>query len=411
MKISFLDPIVWDYNVQTPLTQPLGGSQSALCYLASQLARRGHDVSLTNNTTTTGDYNGVRCVRWAEGANTISLNRADVVIVLNAIWALKLRGAGVRVPLVLWAHNPHYESLVQSLGHSEERDAWTGFAFVSRWMSENYIRSFAISPERSRVLHNGIAQPFADEQPAQPWFMEHSDPVLFYTSLPNRGLSVLLEAFPAVQHTFPNARLRIYSGMSNYRIAPEQDRYQSLYERSRKMWGVEYHEPIGQVQLARELTGAAALVYPATVAETFCLAAAEAMALGALLLTTPLGALPELFGKFAFMVDAGILSHSNLSVPLDLSQRMDMIRRLWRHAAERVGKKQLSPRRKLVDAYSALVIDALEAARRDPEVASERRKAQIDFIKTHYAWPRVATEWVTWLEELVGGSADSPNPG
>jgi glycosyltransferase involved in cell wall biosynthesis len=409
MKIAFLDPIVWDYNVDTPLTQPLGGSQSALCYLAAQLARMGHEVSLINNIAATADYSGVRCVRWAEGGNARLLNRADVVIVLNITWGQRLRAAGVRAPLILWSHNPHNESLVQGLGNGDERNAWTGFAFVSRWMSENYIRWFAIPPERARVLHNGIARPFEEQELVEPWFMRHSEPVLVYTSVPNRGLNLLLDAFPAVRAAFPDARLRIFSGMSLYRAGSDQDPYQSLYERSRTMQGVEYHEPIGQAQLARELAGAAALAYPTTVAETFCLAAAEAMALGAMLLTTRLGALPELFGEFAHMVDADIESHTNTGSRPDQLSPMRMIRRIWRYAAARVGSKPLSPRQKLATAYSALVIDALEAARRDPEGANERRKAQIAFIKTHYNWPRSAAEWITWLEGLIGGSADVPN--
>ena len=42
MNWVFLDFIRWDYDVATPRERPLGGSQSALCYLAAALARRGH---------------------------------------------------------------------------------------------------------------------------------------------------------------------------------------------------------------------------------------------------------------------------------------------------------------------------------------------------------------------------------
>ena len=41
MNIAFLDSIGWDYDVSTPYERPLGGSQSALAYLAAELARRG----------------------------------------------------------------------------------------------------------------------------------------------------------------------------------------------------------------------------------------------------------------------------------------------------------------------------------------------------------------------------------
>src|SRR5688572_33444330 len=34
MNWIFLDGIPWDYDIETPLVRPLGGSQSCLCYLA-----------------------------------------------------------------------------------------------------------------------------------------------------------------------------------------------------------------------------------------------------------------------------------------------------------------------------------------------------------------------------------------
>ena len=87
---------------------------------------------------------------------------------------------------------------------------------------------------------------------------------------------------------------------------------------------------------------------------------------------------------------------------------MDIVSRIWRRATR---KKLISPRQKMAEAFGAMVIGALEAARDDPEAANERRRAQIDFIKTHYTWQRAATEWLTWLEKLVGSSIEGSNSG
>lgn len=46
MRLTFVDPCRWDYDVDTPFERPLGGSQSALAYLTAALAGRGHDVVL-----------------------------------------------------------------------------------------------------------------------------------------------------------------------------------------------------------------------------------------------------------------------------------------------------------------------------------------------------------------------------
>ena len=62
MNIAFLDSIGWDYDVSTPYERPLGGSQSALAYLAGELARRGSRVTLYSGTSRPGEVMGVTCV-------------------------------------------------------------------------------------------------------------------------------------------------------------------------------------------------------------------------------------------------------------------------------------------------------------------------------------------------------------
>src|SRR4029078_13648770 len=60
MRILFIDPSRWQYTVDAPYERPLGGSQSALCYLAAELAQLGHSVTLINGITTESESRGVR---------------------------------------------------------------------------------------------------------------------------------------------------------------------------------------------------------------------------------------------------------------------------------------------------------------------------------------------------------------
>ena len=365
MRIAFLDPVGWDYDIDTPLTQPLGGSQSALCYLAAEFAALGHDVTLINHIATRRESQGVVCLPWSEATN-MDLNQADVVIVSNAGKGSRLRMDSVRAPLVLWTGHPHTQRAVQRLQNAEERDAWTGFAFVSSWQCENYVKSFAIPPQRVRVLHNGIGRPFAEQEPLRPWFLQRSAPVLAYTSVPSRGLNVLLNAFPAIQVAFPDARLRVYSNMSIYRIPPEKDPFRALYHRSQQMHGVEYVGPVSQTQLAGELANTAIIAYPATVAETFCLAIAEGMALGASIITTRLGAIPELYGEFPRMLEIS------------------------------------DDRARLAEEFGSVSVDAIRSILADPDREYSRRKTQIEFIRSRYCWSLIAPQWLIWLDELLG---------
>ena len=91
--------------------------------------------------------------------------------------------------------------------------------------------------------------------------------------------------------------------MQVYQISPEADRYRDLYETARNMAGVEYIGSVSQTQLAQDLPQMAALAYPSNFAETSCIAVTEAMAAGAAVYTTRLGALPETTGMHATMID------------------------------------------------------------------------------------------------------------
>src|SRR3954468_9535850 len=83
MYVAFLDLIGWDYDVATPYERPLGGSQSALCYLAAELARQGHRVALVSGTSRPGRGRGVECLTDKDTSAAWLAQPFDAVVVLN----------------------------------------------------------------------------------------------------------------------------------------------------------------------------------------------------------------------------------------------------------------------------------------------------------------------------------------
>src|SRR4051794_5961386 len=116
MNVVFTDPANWDYDVTTPLHRPLGGSQSALCYLASALAARGNRVSLVNSIGQPGELGGVHCYNRDHIAADV-LDGCRGVVLLNgpADFGLKFRGMiPLSVPLILWTQVAHNQRGVQA---------------------------------------------------------------------------------------------------------------------------------------------------------------------------------------------------------------------------------------------------------------------------------------------------------
>lgn len=370
MRLAFLDPdpTPYEYDTVTPLLRPFGGSQSALCYLAAELVRLGHDVTILNETSKPKrDANGVSILpRVHATADSFLMKRFDAIIVLNLAIGNILRNAlNFNVPLVLWTGHAPDQKAVESLSRSEEREAWHGYVFVSHWQAAAYQRAFSIPPDKTRVLHNGIAPAFAAVPIRQPWYARGDDPVLAYTSTPFRGLSCLLDAFPAIRKVIPNVRLRVFSSMAVYNVPADQDNYRDIYERCGRMEQVEYVGSISQSQLSGEMSQCAALAYPSVFEETFCISAAEALASGASLLATNCGALPSLFGEYGEFID----------LSSDLNE--------------------------FVSSYSSLVIESLRKDLAEPEERQIRRQANADAVRSRFSWPSLARSWINWLDSRL----------
>ncbi|MBP2302746.1 tetratricopeptide repeat protein [Azospirillum picis] len=367
-SIAFIDPTRGDYTPDTPRRQPLGGSQSALCYLTERLADAGATVTLVNGTRTPEVVRGVRCVPMAS-MSLDTLCGFDVVILLNGCapdLVSRLRAAPGERRLVLWTQHAADEPAMRGLEAPALRACWDGFAFVSRWQMETYHAAFGIEPARSVVLRNGTAPAFAglfaaDESvlATKPW-----PPVLAYTSAPFRGLSVLLDSLPRIRAALPGTRLRVFSSLEGYQVTADADPYRALYQRCRDTEGVEYVGALAQTDLADELRATTGLAYLNRFAETSCIAAMEAMAAGCVVVSSQLGALAETTDGFARLIP----------VPADPTE----------HALR----------------FAEAVTDTFGSLHGDRPAWDRLLREQVDHATATMGWNGRARDWLDWLEDL-----------
>ncbi|MCM8738508.1 tetratricopeptide repeat protein [Azospirillum sp. A1-3] len=367
-SIAFIDPTQGDYTPDTPRRQPLGGSQSALCYLTEQLGAAGLAVTLVNGTRTPGVVRGVRCVPMAQ-MSFDALCGFAVVVLLNSCapeLVSRLRTAPGERRLVLWTQHAADEPAIRDLADPALRACWDGIAFVSQWQMETYRTAFALEPARCAVLRNGIAPAFAglfqaDESvlAAKPW-----PPVLAYTSAPFRGLSVLLDSLPHIRAALPGTRLRVFSSLAGYQVPADADPYHPLYQRCRDTEGVEYVGALAQTDLADELKAATSLAYLNRFAETSCIAAMEAMAAGCLVVSSQLGALAETTNGFARLIP----------VPAEPAE----------HALR----------------FAEAVTGALGSLREDRPAWERRLREQVNHATATMGWAGRAQDWQDWLGTL-----------
>ncbi len=306
MNIVFLDFIPWDFDVETPLHRPLGGSQSAMCYLATALARRGHRVSLVNHIAQPRRVANVDCHSLGNLPATV-LGSCDAAIVLNGPGdhGARLRShLSKNALLILWTQHAHDQPAMTSLAQPEIRGSWDYIVCISDWHRHMMTQTYALDPNRTAVLRNAISPRFENLFADQADLARNKSGVctLAYTSTPFRGLQPLTDIFPDVHREFPATELRIYSSMQVYQVSAEQDQHRVLYEKCQTTPGIRYVGSVSQTRLAEELKTASFLAYPNTFPETSCIAVMEALAAGMHVVSSHLGALPETGLGFATLV-------------------------------------------------------------------------------------------------------------
>ncbi len=380
MHIAFVDFIAWDYTIDAAYQRPLGGSQSALCYLAEQLASRGHEVQLINNAALAGVSRGVVCLPLAKARPEV-WQKFDVVVMLNAV----KQGLAIRpllrpdAKLIAWLQHADDQPAVRGLANAEFREAFDRFAFVSQWQRGRFEEVFGILAERSGVMRNAIGPAFrglvrrrgqaqfahgaSQIEPVPSCSLQPTAFRLAYTSTPFRGLDLLVHAFPAIRKEAPGTTLRVYSSMQVYQTPSEKDQaqYGALYQLCRDTPGIEYIGSLPQAELAKQLVEADVLAYPNHFAETSCIAVMEAMAAGCFVMTSTLGALPETTAGFGRLLPVG-------DSWLDYTDR-----------------------------FIEEMVKLLDEMRKQPAKFEAELARQVEFVNAEYDWTKRAVEWEEWL--------------
>ncbi len=276
------DGIVFDGT--TPETGPLGGAESALVCLAETLAARGHRVSIRNRCPGPLEH---KKVHWAPLDHPV-YDPVDLYVANRNAMLLGRYPEAKRT--VFWIHNPA-QFLVKP------RYLWPLWRHRPAIIfSGDYHRStypgWAPSGDRL-IIPYGIDPVFLEGTPRPP-----PPPHAIFTSNPLRSLDWLLELWQhRIYPQVPDAELHVFSGQRTYGSAGDAKapRMAEVLGRANALKGdgVILKEPVSKGDLVAALTTARVMLYRGDPGETFCLALAEAQAMGVPAVVQPIGAVPE----------------------------------------------------------------------------------------------------------------------
>lgn len=250
---------------------PLGGVESAVVQLAEALAARGHAVSVHGDQPRRATRKHVEWIPHAEGLPW----RADLFIAnRDHEWLTAVPFARRRV---LWLHNPGWK--IDSLAYRWKLALLPATAVVLGGYHRGTCPAW-LKADRIETIPLGLSDAFlqAAERPAPA-------PRSIFTSNPSRNLDWLLALWAArISPAIPAAALDLFSGPEVYQMTSGTgfNAMGAILARAEGMaaCNVRRHRPVGRDALIGHLLEARVMLYRGHEEETFCLALAEAQALG-----------------------------------------------------------------------------------------------------------------------------------
>lgn len=198
---------------------------------------------------------------------------------------------------VLWQHLYTDQMNTFEMQNPKFVNSIQHYVYVSNWQLDQFKIKYNIEDCSNTVIKNAI-------QPIE-FINKPTDKLrLIYTSMPNRGLEVLLNAFEILNRN--DVELVIYSSNIIYGKGYNTSvaaQYDKLFHRCKTMKNVIYKGYAMNQAVRKAVQSAHIFAYPSIFPETSCLSAIEAGAAGCKIVTTNYGALPETCDKWATYVD------------------------------------------------------------------------------------------------------------
>ena len=323
MKIAIIDIIGLPYDGTTVFNQGLGGSESAVTFMARELANIGFSVTVFNNCNIDqarpGIYDNVDYRPLADMANR---QQFDIVVSSRTV-----------IPFVDVIDYPklqddrafalqHYDLYNNVVAHAKMRILWMHDTFC---LGDNLIEELAVSNRitnifalsdfhlsyvtncnhgRRRNFEVLKRKMFATRNGANCYVPEvdiaAKDRNLFvYNASVTKGMIPLVnEIWPRVKAQIPEARLKVIGGYYRFSSqsepdAQEQDWRRMVADPKYANWGIEFLGVIPQRQIGEILSQANFMIYPCAFPETFGISILESLLYNTPVITCRFGAAEE----------------------------------------------------------------------------------------------------------------------
>lgn len=361
------------------------GTDGSTIVVAEQLAAKGHDVVILSERLEPHleieyakmgrHFNPGKKVRGVTYSNfeLENVQNREFDILINSLWFQKYKELPVKITkgVIYWCHMQWIYGIEELRTFARDNNLNLGFVNISQWekrmnapIIDDTLRKF---PEtKTTIIPNPIMDDMINEVLASnPIRKPHK--FVFHAAWA-RGGNVAVKAVRELD--FPDSEFHAFDYLMC--THPHEDKF---FNR---------HNGVDKKTLFTHIAESEYFIYPLYTPyqdvhkDTFSCVVAEAIALGATVVTYPLGALPEYFGEFCQWLDspkdANLVEMQNEPLSKDLDG-------------------------KFTCTYN--IVDKIRYLEANPQIKADLRAKGKDYIYEQFNAEKVGKMWGNFIDELV----------
>ncbi len=199
-------------------------------------------------------------------------------------------------------NDPMYEHLRSNDWSSDRIEK---VIFVSHWQREMFqLNDYNIPLEKSLTIHNAVEPANCNEDKwKEPAKGEEKIFRIVYTSTPQRGLEILLQACHMLRNRRSDFILEVFSGFDIYGFYNKNKPFEPLFKQMNKTDWVVNHGVQSNEMVRDVLKDSHIFCLPSIWPETSCMAVMEGMYAGNMVVASAFGALPETISNCGICYD------------------------------------------------------------------------------------------------------------
>ncbi|HSX19949.1 MAG TPA: glycosyltransferase [Gammaproteobacteria bacterium] len=309
MKIGFV------YNAPCDIVQiaqnPTDEASAAVCFLAMQLAKLGHDITIFSQGPNNNVFN-VRCRHIEIKDQQLMLDPALLETDFAALifknsspeFALRIKDSLPYQPKIyLWTAHDQNSLLTQGLANPAVSNQLNGIICVSRWQYVGLAESLE-SKDKITEIPYAISPQFENLYTDLPQFINDKpkNVRMAYIATGSDGLDILLDSFDDIWLNYEDSMLGIFTNVDD----------PNMQQRIAQYKGIVMHGALSKSQQAAEFRSYTILVNPTSRATPSNVPLLESMAAGLYPVTSNAGSNDEYCQGQGHIIPVDLLRSNNL---------------------------------------------------------------------------------------------------